>query len=162
MTLVIDGFVAQNHGMPFSYLFFHYESMSFNCISIIHRPLRHIQWICRFWCLLYSSFALFLLTISKIGSQVLDATTICDKVKCTSRFLTLIAFITMLVLHYFEPLVFVIWIVISIMFIDFVCNWILKVTLKLYKISKDATSYIHNILKSIIETNNEGATIMRE
>ena len=85
---------------------------------------------------------------------------ICDKVGYISGFLTLAAFISMLIPLSFAPLVFAIWIVVSIMVIDLVRNWILELAGRLYNFFKDKVSLVQNILKSTIEANREGATTM--
>ena len=84
---------------------------------------------------------------------------ICDKVGYISGFLASAAFISMLVPPSFEPFVFVIWIVISIMFIEVARDWILKVAQKFYHFAKHVVSYVHNIWKQIIGNNeNVGST----
>ena len=79
---------------------------------------------------------------------------ICDKIGYISGLLASAAFISVLVPPSIEPFVFVIWIVISIMFIDIIRNWILKVAQKIYYFVKNGVSYIHNIWKLIIGNND--------
>ena len=83
-----------------------------------------------------------------------------DKVGHIFGLLTLATFISMLILVSFVPLVFIIWIIVSIIFFDFVRNWIWKVAMGLYNFSKNEVSCIQNILGSIISANHEGATTM--
>ena len=118
------------------------------------------MWIFVFAILLYC-IALGYYTKSYLTSSR-DFKNIWDKVGYISGLLTSIAFISVLVPPSFEPFVFAIWMVISTMFVDVACNWILKMAQKFTQFTKDAISYVQNIWKQIIKSNDHvgGTTIL--